>query len=104
MHLPDPTTFTFGTAIVNLAIAITAVVRLVMEKKSGRLTSKRSDSKKNISWLEQCFKKNDLRLMRPLPELQKKSSLLDTHFPCMSSPLKKNYIRLTNIFIISTSY
>jgi hypothetical protein len=34
MHLPDPSTFTFGTAIVNLTIALTGIIRLILEKKS----------------------------------------------------------------------
>jgi hypothetical protein len=56
MHLPDPNTFTFGTAIVNLAIAITAVVRLVLEKNSHRLARRRF-TKKIFNWLEQAFQK-----------------------------------------------
>jgi hypothetical protein len=57
MHLPDPITFTFGTAIVNLAIAITAVIRLILEKKnhSKNDTSDKNEtkgSKKTDRWLE----------------------------------------------------
>ncbi len=57
MHLPDPSKFTFGTAIVNLAIAITAVIRLILEKKNHSKNdtgdkNETKDSKKTDRWLE----------------------------------------------------